>query len=87
MIYINIEIHKPNGFKELLHKIHSKLEDIIFSIFTRLPKKFTPKFLMIWMEQYTDKRLRELQQDVIRNRWHTIELEKAVEHIHDMQQD
>ena len=29
---------------------------------------------MIWMEQYTDKRLRELQQDVIRNRWHTIEL-------------
>ena len=30
---------------------------------------------MIWMEQYTDKRLRELQQDVIRNRWHTIELE------------
>ena len=42
---------------------------------------------MIWMEQYTDKRLRELQQDLIRNRWHTIELEKAVEHIHDMQQD
>ena len=30
---------------------------------------------MIWMEQYTDKRLRELQQDVIRNRWHTIELD------------
>ena len=30
---------------------------------------------MIWMEQYTDNRLRELQQDVIRNRWHTIELE------------
>lgn len=42
---------------------------------------------MIWMEQYTDKRLHELQQDVIRNRWHTIKLEKAVEHIHDMQQD
>lgn len=42
---------------------------------------------MIWMEQYTDKRLRELQQDVIRNRWHTIELEKAVEYINDMQQD
>ena len=34
-----------------------------------------PTILMIWMEQYTDKRLRELQQDVIRNRWHTIELE------------
>ena len=87
MIYINIEIHKPNGFKELLHKIHSKLEDILFSIFTRLPEKFTLKFLMIWMEQYTDKHLRKLQQDVIRNCWHTIELEKAVEYINDMQQD
>ena len=65
----------------------SILEDILFSIFTRLPEKFTPKFLMIWMEQYTDKRLRKLQQDVIRNRWHTIELEKAIEYINDMQQD
>ena len=42
---------------------------------------------MIWMEQYTDKHLRKLQQDVIRNCWHTIELEKAVEYINDMQQD
>lgn len=75
------------SIKQRANRSHSKLEDILFSIFTRLPEKFTPKFLMIWMEQYTDKRLRKLQQDVIHNRWHTIELEKAVEYINDMQQD
>ena len=41
---------------------------------------------MRWFEKYTDKRLAQLKSDVIRKRWQTIELEKAVYNIHQRQQ-
>ncbi len=41
---------------------------------------------MRWFEKYTDKRLAQLKSDVIRKRWQTIELEKAVDNIHQRQQ-
>ena len=87
MIQIDIEIKKRNRLKEVFHKIHSKSEDILFSIIQKLPEKFIPISLMNWMEHYTNKRIAELKQQIIRNRWHTIELEKAVDKISSMQQD
>jgi hypothetical protein len=42
---------------------------------------------MNWMEHYTNKRLSELQSQIIRKRWQTIELEKAVDKIYNKQQD
>ena len=86
MRHINIEIQKPNRFKDLLHKILNRLEDLMFSIIQKLPEKMIPHFLMDWMEQYTNKRLSELKQQIIRNRWHTIELEKVVDNIHNRHQ-
>ena len=86
MRHINIEIQKPNRFKDLLHKIFNRLEDLMFSIIQKLPEKMIPHFLMNWMEHYTNKRLTELKQQIIRNRWHTIELEKVVDNIHNRQQ-
>lgn len=41
---------------------------------------------MRWFEKYTNKRLAQLKNDVIRKRWQTIELEKAVDNIHQRQQ-
>ena len=86
MRHIYIEIQKPNRFKELLHKIFNRLEDLMFSIIQRLPEKMIPHSVMNWMEHYTNKRLSELKQQIIRNRWHTIELEKVVDNIHNRQQ-
>lgn len=85
MRHINIEIQKPNRFKYLLHKIFNRLEDLMFSIIQKLPEKMIPHSVMNWMEHYTNKRLSELKQQIIRNRWHTIELEKVVDNIHNRQ--
>lgn len=82
MRHINIEIQKPNRFKDLLHKIFNRLEDLMFSIIQKLPEKMIPHFLMDWMERYTDKRLAELKQQIIRDQWKKIALEKAIENIH-----
>ena len=85
LIQINIEIQKPNRFKDLLHKIYNRLEDLIFAIIQKIPEKHIPSFLMNWMEHYTNKRLSELQSQIIRKRWQTIELEKAVDNIYNRQ--
>ena len=86
MVYIYIEIQKPNRFKDLLHKIFNKSEDMLFSIIQKIPEKFIPACLMTWIEHYTNKRISELKQQIIRKRWQTIELEKAVDNIHQRQQ-
>ena len=41
---------------------------------------------MHWLDKFTNKRLAQLKSDVIRKRWQTIELEKAVDNIHQRQQ-
>ena len=42
---------------------------------------------MRWLEKYTNKRLAQLKNDVIRKRWQTIELEKVIDKIHNKQQN
>ena len=84
MIYI--EIKKPNRFKDLIHKIYNRLEDLLFAIIQKIPEKHIPSFLMNWLEHYTNKRLSELQSQIIRKRWQTIELEKAIDNIRKRQQ-
>lgn len=83
---MHIEIKKPNRFKDILHKIHSRSEDLLFSIIQKIPEKMIPTCLMNWMERYTNKRIAELKQQIIRNRWQTIELEKLVDDIHSREQ-
>ena len=81
VVHINIEIEKHNCFKDLVHKIFDWSEDLMFSVFQKLPETMIPQFLMNWMDGYTKKRLSELQQQLIRDRWYTVELEKFVYHI------
>lgn len=78
----NIEIYKTNHFKIALHKIRSKIEDLLFSIIQRIPERMIPTCLMNWVEKYTNKRIYELKQQIIRDRWHSVELEHVIEDIH-----
>lgn len=86
MIQIDIEIKKQNRLKEFFHEIHSKSEDILFSVIQKIPEKFIPASLMDWMEHYTNKRISELKQQIIRDRWRTVELKKAADKISNRQQ-
>ena len=85
VVYINIEIKEHNCFKDFVHKIFDWSEDLMLSVFEKLPETMIPQFLMNWMDGYTRKRLSELQQQIIRDRWYTVELEKFVDHISNQQ--
>lgn len=52
-----------------------------------MSEKYIPTVLLGFIDSYTNKRITELKQQIIRDRWHTIELEKAVDKIHDKQQN
>lgn len=40
---------------------------------------------MNWLDRYTTKRTQELQQEIVRQHWQQVYLEKAVEDIHTRQ--
>jgi len=82
---MNIEINRPNHFKNFLHKTHDKLEDALFSTILKIPERFIPPFIMEHIEKYIDKRTQELKQQITRQRWQQAHLEKAVDEIHSRQ--
>lgn len=82
MIQINIEIQKQNRFKDFFHKVYDQLEDMMFSTIQKIPDRFVPQWLMTWLEHYTNKRIARLKQQIIRDRWHSIDLEKAIDQLH-----
>ena len=87
MIAIDIELKDRNRIKEFIQNFHSKAEDILFSIIQKLPEKLIPSSLMNWLDRYTTKRISQLQQQIIKQRWKQDTLEKAVEDIRSINQD
>lgn len=86
VIIIDIEIKKRSIVKELFHKLHSTIEDLIFKLIMKLPDKFIPSFLMEWLERYTTKRINQLKQQNIKQTWKNTYLQKAVDEINNRQQ-
>jgi hypothetical protein len=87
LITIDIELKDRNHIKDFFHKLHSRLEDIAFSIIQKLPEKFIPHWLMNWLEKYLDKRISELKQESVKATWRTMYLQDAIDEIHNRQQD
>jgi len=87
VIIIDIELKDRNHIKDFFHKLHSRLEDIAFSIIQRIPEKFIPQWLMNRLEKYLDKRISELKQESIKITWRNMYLQNATNEIHNRQQD
>lgn len=87
VIFIDIEIKKPNHFRNALRNLHSRLEDMVFSLIQKIPEKFLTDSLMSWIDRYITKRINELKQENIKNTWKKTYLEKAVEDISKRQQN
>lgn len=59
---------------------------MMFSIIMKLPEKFIPSFLMEWLDKYTTKRINQLKQESVKQTWHNMYLQKAVDDISKRQQ-
>ena len=67
----------------LLHKTHDKLEDLLFTLVSKLPESLIPKSVMDWLGRYTNKRIAELQRQIIHDRWQTVKLDETLKQIKD----
>ena len=63
---------------KIIKKIGNKLENLFFEIIQRIPERFIPQFLMNRIERYMDKRILEMQQQIVKYKWEQAELEKTV---------
>ena len=86
MITINIKLKKHSPAKEFFRNLHSKTEDLLFTLIMKLPEKFIPHFVMEWLDRYTTKRINELKQQNVKLAWKKVELQQAVDNITDRQQ-
>ena len=83
---MNIELRNQNIFHRITKKLRDKSEDFLFALVQRLPERFIPASLLNWMEKYTDKRIAELQRELVKDNWTNVELQKAVEQIRQQEQ-
>ena len=79
VIKIHIELKKPNRFKDMLHKICSKLEDMMFSILLKLPERMIPSFLIDQIEKYINKQISKTKQEIIKDRWKQVALNEVLD--------
>ena len=87
LIIIDIEIKDRNRIKEFFRNIHSKTENIFFTIISKLPERFIPSPIMNWLEKYLDKRISELKQESVKATWRNMYLQNSLAEIHNNQQD
>lgn len=74
---MNIELKNHNRILDLIRRTHSKIEDLFFSVVLMLPDKLLPSFILRWIDHYTTKRMNDLEQQLIKERWRSMELQKV----------
>ena len=62
---MNYEITPRNRAKEFFHQIHDNLENFLFWIIQKLPENLIPAALINWSDQYLDKRIQHLKQEIL----------------------
>lgn len=87
LITIDIELKDRNRLKELFQNFHSRLEDLLFTIISKLPERFIPSAMMEWLNRYLDKRISELKQQTTQQTWRNMYLQDAVDEIRTKQHD
>ena len=80
---MNTEHNNCSRIPALFHKTHDKLEDLLFTLVSKLPESLIPKSVMDWLGRYTNKRIAELQRQIIYDRWLSVELDETFKQIKD----
>ena len=80
-LIIDIELKDRNRIKEFFHNLYNRLEDLLFTIISKLPERIIPSALTQWLDRYLNKRLNELKAESIKTTWRNMYLQDAVDHI------
>lgn len=76
---MNYEITPRNRAKDFSNQIRSIFDNFIFWIVKNIPQKFLPDLILILLDDYIEKRVRELRLETIKQAWDIAYLEKELE--------
>lgn len=76
---MNYEITPRSRAKDFSRQIHSIIDNFVFWISDNVPHRFLPDPVLILLNDYLEKRVRELQHETIRQAWDIAYLEKELE--------
>lgn len=76
---MNHKIPPRNRAKDFFRQIRSIFDNFIFWIVKNIPQKFLPDLILILLDDYIDKRVRELQHETIKQAWDIAYLKKELE--------
>lgn len=75
-----------NKAKTFFQQLQDRLEDFLFRIIQKLPENLIPAALISWADQYLDKRIQYLKQDILHQNWNKAHLDQALKEIRSRQQ-
>lgn len=78
-------IHR-NRAKKFSQQLQDRLEDFLFRIIQNLPENLIPAALISWADQYLDKRIQYLKQEILHQNWNKAHLDQALKEIRSRQQ-
>jgi hypothetical protein len=82
---MDIEIRPHSQIRDFLDRLHSRFEDLMFSVVLHLPEWMMSDSLMEWLDHYTNKRIAQLRQQTTRQAWDNMHLEDVVQEISEKQ--
>ena len=68
-IAMNINFGSTKRMKRLFQSIYSRIENLLFTVLCRLPDNVIPVFFQNWLNDYSEKRIAKLKQQIIRKKW------------------
>ena len=83
---MNYEIIPDRKIKEIFRQIHNRSEDFLFWMIQKTPEEFIPSALMVWIDNYIDRRIMNLKHETTRQNWNKAYLDYALKEIQYRQQ-
>lgn len=87
LVSVNYEIIPDRKIKEIFRQIHNRSEDFLFWMIQKTPERFIPSSLMVWIDNYLDRRIMDLKHETTRQNWNKTYLDHALKEIQYRQQD
>ena len=63
-----------------------KIQEIIFNLVIKVPEDRLPQPVHAWALNYARRKIDQLQQDIIRQRWQKVELDQTLKELRDKAQ-
>ena len=82
---MNYEIIPDRKIKEIFRQIHNRSEDFLFWMIQKTPEEFIPSSLMVWINNYMDRRITNLKHETTRQNWNKAYFDNALKEIQDRQ--